>query len=140
MTTSLRLETSQWRSAFQPVTMLPRPIAPSRRLTPEQELMLAVLRQALDDYGRALTQSHARARRERYVIERWIFGSDLEWPFSYLNVCEGVGIDPGALRAELRRWRARRATHVRLMPDASQPFRLPNRAMRGSRTRVGATS
>jgi hypothetical protein len=140
MTTSPKGETSQWRSAFQPLTMVPRPIAPSRRLSPEQELMLAVLRQTLDDYGRALTESHARARRERYVLERWIFGDDLEWPFSYLNVCDGVGIDSDALRAELRRWRARRATLVRLASDASRPFRLPNRAMRGSRTRVGATA
>jgi hypothetical protein len=134
--TTPQLESSPWRSAYHPVGLIPRPLPARRRLSPEQELMLAVLRQGLDDYGRALTESHVRARRERYTLERWIFGDDRQWPYSYLNVCEAVGIDPCALRKELRRWRADRGSHMRLMAEGDRPFRLPNRAMRGSRTRV----
>lgn len=134
------LDTSSWRSAPHPGAVVPKPLAPRRRASPEQELMLAVLRQALDDYGRTLTASHSHARRACYALERWFFGNDLTWPFSFVNVCEGVGIDAGALRAELRRWRANRASHVQLVRAVAQPFRLPNRAMRGSRTRVGATA
>jgi len=107
-----------------------------RTLRPEQELMLAVLRQALDDYGRALVEKHARARRERYVLERWFFHDDLEWTFSFLNVCQGVGLDADALRRELRRWRAAGAPRLPRPIAGSGPFRLPNRGMRGTRTRV----
>lgn len=141
MTTTIpQRESGDWRSSFRPVTVVPVQGGTRRRLSPVQELMLAVLRQALDDYGRALIEKHARARRDRYALERWLFGDDLTWPFSYRNVCDAVGIDATALRTELKRWRSRRATHVRLVEDAASPFRLPNRAMRGSRTRIGSSS
>lgn len=136
-TTSPQLEAGPWRSAFQPITAVPRSMTPHRRLSPEQELMLAVLRQALDDYGQALTGSHLGARRARCAIERWITADEHEWPFSFANVCDAVGIDRTALRLELRRWRTRRAGRVGPTPTSARRSRLPNRDMRGSRTRVG---
>src|SRR5215468_3981998 len=35
------------------------------------------------------------------MAEAWIAAVDREWPFSFQNVCEALGIDPDALRAAL---------------------------------------
>ena len=36
--------------------------------------------------------------------EEWIFEDDHKWPFSFLNICEAVGIDANYLRNGLQQW------------------------------------
>jgi hypothetical protein len=67
--------------------------------TPERRLMLAVL----DDAIRVLeTQPYgSRARRLRAETDRWLAADEREWPYSYVNVCDGLGIDPARLRTRV---------------------------------------
>jgi len=97
--------------------------------------MLAVLREALDDYRRGLTVAGADAASERRTLESWFCSDDLGWPYSFVNICQALGLDVDALRGELRRWRdagfdtgapGRPVLHIR----------LPHRPQRGSRTRT----
>ena len=37
--------------------------------------------------------------------EEWIFEDDHEWPFSFINICEAVDLDPKYLRKGLLHWR-----------------------------------
>jgi hypothetical protein len=37
-------------------------------------------------------------------IRAWIVIDDPTWPFSFVNACAALGIDPAALRHELRPW------------------------------------
>ena len=56
--------------------------------------MAAVLRVAVDDCrGRS---AYPRSKAGAYVA-----GTDRTWPFSFENLCDALGLDADALRAEL---------------------------------------
>ena len=77
----------------------------SRPLSPERELMVAVLEEALADY------QHCWKARDKKGIQRfadaqaWILNTDSEWIFSFINCCEVLGIEPDYLRQGLLRWK-----------------------------------
>src|SRR6185369_3997518 len=69
----------------------------------ERALMLAVLEDAASCIIRA-----RRQRRLRYAIRvlaadatSWVLAEDHAWPFSFVNICDVLGVDAGALRARL---------------------------------------
>jgi hypothetical protein len=68
-------------------------------LTGTRALMYAVLEEALRDYRGG--QPHLRAQAEGW------FASGRRWPFSFVVVCETLGLEPTAVRGALRRWRDR---------------------------------
>ena len=70
-----------------------------RRHSPEHRLMIAVLRDAINCLLK--DQGNGRTSRE---AQQWIMGPDVDWPFSFENVCDVLGLDPGCLRSGLRRW------------------------------------
>lgn len=61
-------------------------------------LMLAVL-----DNGITCYMSHIP--RLRTEAEHWVNSKRTRSPFSFAVVCEMLGLEPDAVRAELRRWR-----------------------------------
>lgn len=63
-------------------------------LMPEVELQVALLEQAVEDLRR-------RKRRIRHEAVLWVENEDEKWPFSFLNVCARLGLDPGAVRHRL---------------------------------------
>jgi hypothetical protein len=76
-------------------------------LQPEKTLMFAVLLDAVECF-----QKYPFARRNKITSHiddtaDWIFQNDHEWPFSFINICEAVGIDPQYLRKRLSRWQQR---------------------------------
>ena len=82
-------------------------------------LMLAVL-----DNG--ITSYMSQVSRIRTEAEHWINSRHTRSPFSFPVVCETLGLEPDAVRAELRRWRenaspARALTRRR--PNASRAGR-----------------
>lgn len=95
----------------------------------ELRLMLAVLEDAVFIYQKpALGQSKAgRKRRAFWEVEEWIGSNDLSWPYSFLNICRALSIDPDYLREGLRRWR-------RTYQNAPRIQRL--RRIAGRRTQV----
>jgi hypothetical protein len=81
---------------------LRRAVSPTYR--PIQRLMLAILADALDcflDYADA----HAVSRRGRLRSEaaRWIFDATAADPFSFVWICDGLGLDASYLRRGIRR-------------------------------------
>lgn len=70
-----------------------------RSVPPEQRLMLAVLEDALG----ILVAGPRRTTSGRlfWDTRSWVLDDDLAWPFSFLNVCEALDIDPGRLRRRL---------------------------------------
>jgi hypothetical protein len=69
-------------------------------LQSEKKLMLAVLRGAVECFKEYA--DHDRLFKE---TEEWIFEDDHEWPFSFINICEAVDMDPKYLRKGLLHWR-----------------------------------
>jgi hypothetical protein len=88
---------------------------------PEKRLMFAVLLDAVIQLQRRNTAGSAEA-------ERWIRGEDdEESPFSFHNVCEALGIEPGYLARGLLSWRTR---------HGGAPLGVPVRQLRTSHRRV----
>jgi len=74
---------------------------------PEKRLMLAVLQGAVECF-----QDYAEQDRLFKDAEEWIFEDDHEWPFSFINICEAVDIDPKYLRKGLSHWKKRATPEV----------------------------
>ena len=69
-------------------------------LQPERRLMLAVFEDAVHAYLRGMhcfTETRA-----------WFEADDVEWPYSFVNLCTALGLDRIAVRVALRRQRERR--------------------------------
>jgi len=96
-------------SLFQPDTVSPAQYLETVRrkthLEAEQELMLAVLEDAVtcfQGYFAARDKTKTRLFRE---AEDWILQQKKSnWLFSFDNVCETLGLNPGYIREGLLRW------------------------------------
>ncbi len=74
---------------------------------PERRLLLAILSDAIVTF-QSSAASDQRARRRAFEdAARWLFSDAHDWPCSFLNVCEELGIAPGPLRRALLAWRRR---------------------------------
>jgi hypothetical protein len=106
-------------------------------LVPEKRLMLAVLEEAVFTFQRdALTTRRGRCD-EIHEVEAWFAADDPEWPFSFVNICAALEIEPTFLRHGLADWLRRRAA----LPEVERrPIRNPFRRMNGSRHRPGGRS
>lgn len=78
--------------------------AGARLTEPRKRLMLAVLMRAVHDCERGgeeaagTADADARAALEAHA---YLSSTDRSWPFSFENVCDAVGLDPGWLRRRL---------------------------------------
>jgi hypothetical protein len=77
----------------------PRPAA----VSPARRLVAAVLWQALVDMALA-PHRHGRTRRgDMADAGRWFASDDTAWPYSFVNLCGVLELEPAAVRAALRR-------------------------------------
>ena len=58
-------------------------------LQPEKRLMFATLLDAIEWF-----QVYAEQDRLFKETEEWIFEDDHEWPYSFINICEAVDMNP----------------------------------------------
>lgn len=97
----------------------------SRPLSPERELMVAVLEGALADYQRCCSARDKKGMKQFASAKAWILESDSEWIFSFINCCEALGIEPGYLRRGLLRSkqgkRARPSSATAMQRQRNQP-------------------
>ena len=73
----------------------------SRAIAPERALVLSVLWQSLIDLRKfrfAKRRQHQRLYWEAY---EWVASEDQHWPYSFVNLCELLGMDPDSLRDQL---------------------------------------
>jgi hypothetical protein len=75
----------------------------SRPLSPERELMAAILEEALADYQRCWKARDKKGMERFADAQAWILELDSEWIFSFVNCCEALGIQPDYLRQGLLR-------------------------------------
>ena len=69
--------------------------------TSHREMAASILKQAKDDLRR-FSGGTSEVERELYLdAYRWIISDDWTWPFSFVNVCELMGMTPTQLRQEL---------------------------------------
>ncbi|MGH7844127.1 MAG: hypothetical protein ACREQW_02985 [Candidatus Binatia bacterium] len=72
---------------------------------PEKVLMLAILKDAVMSFQKYLLSHRDKERNVFEETERWILSENREWPFSFTNICEVLGIHPQYLRKGLVDWK-----------------------------------
>ncbi len=74
-------------------------------LEAEKRLMIAVLEDALACFQRYFLDRRPKGKDLFREAEAWIFEEDDEWPFSFVTICETVGVNPDYIRGGLLRWK-----------------------------------
>ena len=75
-------------------------------LAPEKSLMFAVLQDAVNCFQDNV-KAHDRRKRALFVeAEEWIVSQDVDYLFSFENICAALGLDANCLRQGLLRWKA----------------------------------
>jgi len=90
------------------------------QLTGTKALMLAVLEDGIRSFlgGSRLLASEA---------EFWIYSHRRQSPFSFIVVCETLGLDPDAVRKTLKRMKSQNIPSRKAIPRARHNVRVPGR-------------
>ncbi len=95
---------------FLPDTVTPaqyfETVRRKNHLEADQELMLAVLEDAITCFQVHFAARDKQKTRQFREAEKWILLQEKsDWLFSFDNVCETLGLNPGYIREGLLRWR-----------------------------------
>lgn len=105
-------------SLFQPDFLLPSQFFAGMRekaqANGERRLMLAILEDAVDCFQKYLEAKDNRSQQLGTDAEEWLLSDDRGWLFSFVNVCEALGIQPDFLRQGLLDWKAQRLTQSQM--------------------------
>ena len=71
--------------------------------SPARSLALAVVQEALNDLVRHRFAKGRRGQRMYWQAYAWIADDDREWPFSFANLCDSVGLPIELIRDQLLR-------------------------------------
>ena len=97
---------------FQPDTMLPSQyFAAMRKRVPQEaeyRLIVAVLEDAIDCFQKHCDAQDTKTRQLFEDAAQWVASEDRTWPFSFLNICEVLNLDPSYVREGLEQHRVRR--------------------------------
>ncbi len=123
---------------FAPDIILPEQFVEGVRsdsyVSGEKALMLAVLEDGIRCFQEHLRNPRSNPRLLSRQAEEWIRAVDYDWPFSFNNVCETLGIDPSALRTTLLSWKVQRLAEAGSTgvptPHAKKVYRLHLRTKR----------
>jgi hypothetical protein len=72
---------------------------------PERALLFAVLEDAVLNFQKYLFSERETETHLFKEAEEWISREDRAWPFSFINVCDSLGIHPHYLRKGLLQWK-----------------------------------
>ena len=117
-------------SLFQPDTLLAAhyfELLRTKNLEPEKKLMLAVLEDAVACFLRYVTARDSRRKAIFQEVEKWIRKEDIDWLFSFENVCEALDLNPNYVRRGLFSWKHQeltRACEVKTSISRQKPGRI----------------
>jgi hypothetical protein len=77
-------------------------------LEPEEKLMLAVLEDAIACFQKYAFARHRKGKVLFQEAEHWVQDTNSHWPFSFVNVCETLGLARDYLRQGLSHWKGAR--------------------------------
>lgn len=89
----------------------------------ERYLMWAVFADGVESYRRNACARTPQGKLLFLEAENWIFSTDWDWPFSFVNLCQIFGFNPHSVRQALWRWRGSHRG-VPLRRQRFRPIRL----------------
>ena len=90
---------------LEPEIILPSQLPCATVETPEKRLLLAVLEEAVWTYQRNRMATEPRGRALFTDVEAWFASEDSDWTFSFVAICDVLGLDASYLRRGIRRLR-----------------------------------
>ena len=66
-----------------------------------RQLAAGVLKQAARDLRRFRSATSRRGRELYLDACRWLTADEFSWPFSFLNVCQALSLEPESIRREV---------------------------------------
>jgi hypothetical protein len=109
----------------EPDVVLPVQFLPGSTESPEKRLLLAVLEEAVGTYQRYIMATDRRSRAVLADVEAWFASEDAVWLYSFVGVCDAIGLDPTYVRSGLARWAAHIGEHSRC--PTPLPLPVPTR-------------
>lgn len=91
----------------------------------ERALRRTVLEDAFRCFQRQFVTNGRRAQRLAREAEEWFFTDDFQWPFSFVNICAVLGLEPASIRLKLKRWRERVLTEQQKTRQSTVPIPQP---------------
>lgn len=122
---------------FQPDFLLPLQFFTGTRgkgyAEGERRLMLAILEDAVGCFQKHLGTKESRGRLLCSDAEEWFMSDDRSWLFSFVNVCEVLGLQPDFIRQGLQNWKAKQLEKALVpKPTAVEGQEQPRGRKRGS--------
>jgi hypothetical protein len=71
---------------------------------PVAALLRAVLEDALACFQQQFVTEGRCVQRLAREAEEWLWSEEAHWPFSFMSVCVVLGLEPEAVRQQLKRW------------------------------------
>ena len=71
---------------------------------PERRIRMAILYDVLDMFSRAAARKSLRRDYSGAPLRKsveWVESDDTTWPYSFVNVCEALSLEPGTVRKAL---------------------------------------
>jgi hypothetical protein len=99
-------------------------------LQPEKRLMLAVLEDAVGTFQKYVWSRDRAGQRLLAEVEEWFASDDVDWPYSFVNICHSLGLEVGFMRNGLARWKQQQ---LDARVDGVKVVRFPFRRVNGSR-------
>lgn len=119
------------RVLLEPDIIVPSQLPPRTIATAEKRLLLAVLEEAVGTFQRYAVATGRHSRAMFADVEAWFASEDTAWLYSFLRICDTLGIDASYLRSGLGRWLG---THRARSLETAQPiYRFPFRRVNGMR-------
>ena len=112
-----------------PNAVLPVQLQYRAPIRAEERLMLAILEDAVLCFRRGAFTDDRHTRRLFTEACDWIYCDDRNWPFSFENVCEMLGIAPAYLRSGLDHWRHFTPSRVNRGAGSSRGTRCGGRSV-----------
>ena len=92
-------DVGHWWPRFDPQQILPEQMAAGLATRPESRLARAVLIEAFRDV--ILARRTKVSRHYRELAESYFQNTDRHWPFSFLNLCDHLNLEPALVRSRL---------------------------------------
>ena len=87
-----------------PAQLRDRPLD-GARLQPEKRLQVAVLTDAIGTFRRLEGVESPQAQRLFAEVNAWFASDDTDGPFTFVTICDSLGLDPTYIRRGLLQWR-----------------------------------
>jgi hypothetical protein len=97
-------------------------------------LVQAILREAIRTYQKYAVKKGTRASRLFRDVNEWFSSDDRQWFFSFVNVCDTLGLEPTYIRTGLKLWRERKLQVDDGSPSVQEFQTIP----RNQRSRLAA--